>query len=326
MKALQQYLRETFGLQEQLRSDTKLTRKLPLYLKGNYDLYTGNLSGQKIIWAVVKSAEAPPTPEQLKKQSQAIQEYLEHIPIVFVFDSLKPWLRKRLIEKKIGFAEPFRQLYIPQLFTQIREGQGKETVKGSPTSGLKPPTQLLLLYHLQISGLEGLLFQEIALRLHYSPMTVTRAVKELSELGLLQAEGTKEKYLLFLQKGRELWDKALPYLSSPIREILYWDQLIENEYTRSGGEMALAYYSMLSVPDQQTSVIGKDAFRLTRSGLEGLHQKYGYHKLEVWHYDPAMLSPTDKVDKLSLYLTLKDHEDERIQGALRNMINDMTWL
>lgn len=325
MKALQQYLREIFGVQNQPHFDKELIRKLPLYLRGNYDLYIGSLSGRKIIWAAVKSEEHP-TPDQLKKQSLVLQELLGHFPVVFVFESLEAWQRKRLIEKRIGFAEPFRQLYIPQLFTQIRDGHGKETMRGSPAQILKPPAQFLLLYHLQVSGLEELPFLQIARQLHYSPMTVTRAVQELIGLGIVQVEGTKEKSILFTGQGRRLWDKALPYLASPIRETWYNDKPVENEYTRSGGEMALARYSMLSTPDRQTYVIGKDAFRRTKSSLVGLHQKYGDHTLEVWHYDPTILSPTNEVDKLSLYLTLQDHEDERIQGALRNMINEMIWL
>ena len=324
MKALQQYLRETFGIQEQLHTDKELTRKLPLYLRGSYGLYTGSLSGQKIIWAEIKDIE-PPTPDQLKKQSQALQEFLGYIPVVFVFSSLKPWQRKRLIEKKVGFVEPFRQLYIPQLYIQIREGHGKE-MEVSTALNLKPPAQFLLLYHLQVSGLEGLLLQDIAHRLSYSPMTVTRAVKELGGLELLQVEGAKEKSILFREKGRKLWEKALPYLVSPVRDVWYWDQPVKNKYIRSGGEMALACYSLLSAPDRQTHVVGKDAFRLNKLSLHGLHKKYGYHMLEVWHYDPAVLSTTREVDKLSLYMTLKDHEDERIQGALRNMINEMAWL
>lgn len=324
VKVLQEYLEETFGIGERLQLEAENAKRLPLYLRASYNLYSGYLAGQKVIWAEVKNSDLA-TPDQLKKQSQALQEVFGYAPIVYVFENLEPWQRKRLIEKKVGFAEPFRQLYVPQLFTQIREGHGKGKVLLEVGNHLKPPTQLLLLYHLQIQRLEGLLLREIASLLNYSPMTITRSIKELNALRLLNVEGGKEKSILFAAHGKNLWEKALPYLGSPIRETWYVDQIVSNEYTRRGGETALAHYSMLSEPSQETNVIGKDAFRVTKYQYGKLDKKYGSYKLEVWYYDPARLSKGDEVDKLSLYLTLKDHEDERVKGALQYMINEMIW-
>jgi hypothetical protein len=326
VKALQEYLEETFGVKERLQPEKEITKRLPLYLRSNYDLFSGHLTGRKVMWAEVKNPDLV-TPDQLKKQGQALQEILGQMPVAFVFENLETWQRKRLIEKKVGFAEPFRQLYIPQLFTQIKDGHGKVRVYfESTTKEIKPPSQLMLLYHLQVERLEGLLFQEIASLLNYSPMTITRSIKELNALAILKVEGGKEKSILFSENGKELWNKALPYLASPVRETWYIDHPVRNECTRLGGEMALAYYSMLSEPNLETLVMGKDAFRVTKSQYDHLDKKYGSQQLEVWHYDPCVLSKANQVDKLSLYLTMKEHNDERIQRALQNMINEMTWL
>jgi DNA-binding MarR family transcriptional regulator len=324
VKALRDYLYETFGITTAPQSEKEKAKRLPLYLRGNYDLYSGSLTGQKVIWAEVRNPDSA-TPEKLKKQSQALQEIFGQIPVVYVFENLEPWQRKRLIEKKVGFAEPFRQLYIPQLFTQIRDGHGKE--KGMTKAGnqLKAPAQFFLLYHLQVQRLEELLLQEIAGLLNYSAMTITRSIKELVAHALLRVEGTKEKTVVFNVHGKDLWEKALPFLTSPVRETWYIDNQPHNEHARVGGETALAYYSMLSEPTQHTTAIGKDAFRISKPQFEKLDKKYGFHKLEVWHYDPVLLSKGNEVDKLSLYLSLKDHDDERVQGALQNMINEMIW-
>jgi hypothetical protein len=113
---------------------------------------------------------------------------------------------------------------------------------------------------------------------------------------------------------------------SPVRDTWYIDDRPQNEYTRVGGENALAYYSMLSEPRQHTIVIGKDAFRISKPQLGKLDKKFGFNKLEVWYYDPTILSKGNEIDKLSLYLSLKEHEDERLQGALKKMINEIVWL
>jgi hypothetical protein len=325
VKALQNYLFETFGISSSPEIEKERAKSLPLYLRGNYKLYSSTLSGQKIIWAEVKNLDAA-TPDQLKKRSQVLQEIFGPMPVVYVFNSLEPWQRNRLIEKKVGFAEPFRQLYIPELFTQIRDGYGKG--KGMIEGGyqLKKPTQLLLLYHLQVQPLEGLQLQEIAVLLNYSAMTITRSIKELLAHSLIHVEGTKEKTAIFEFKAKDLWEKALPLMASPVRETWYTDDRPHNEYTRIGGENALAHYSMLAEPSQHTIVIGKDTFRIGKPQLGKLNTRHGFNKLEVWHYDPTLLSNGNEVDKLSLYLSLKDHEDERLQGALKNMVNEIVWL
>ncbi len=325
MKALQIYLFDTFGIAASLHPEKEKVKKLPLYLRGNYNLYSGTLTGQKVIWAEVKNLEVA-TPDQLKKQSQVLQEILGQVPVVYVFDTLEPWQRKRLIEKKVGFAEPFRQLYIPELFTQIKDGYSKEKAITEVGKQLKPPAQLFLLYHLQVQRLEGLLLQEIADLLNYSAMTITRSIKELSAHALLHVEGTKEKTVIFEFQGKDLWEKALPLMVSPVRETWYTDDRPNNVYTYIGGENALASYTMLTQPREHTHVIGKDTFRISKSRLGNLNKRYGFNKLEVWHYDPTLLSNRNEIDKLSLYLSIKDHEDERLQGALTNMINEIVWL
>ena len=54
-------------------------------------------------------------------------------------------------------------------------------------------------------------------------------------------------------------------------------------------------------------------------------KQFGENEIQVWKYNPKMLSTEGVVDKLSLYLSLKDNEDERIQIELERLINEMPW-
>ena len=45
----------------------------------------------------------------------------------------------------------------------------------------------------------------------------------------------------------------------------------------------------------------------------------------LWRYDPTLLSEEDVADRLSLYLSLKDNPDERIEGALRELMEGIRW-
>ena len=326
MQELTQYLKDTFGQNIKPVREKEKTKNLPLYLKGNYDLFLTDIAGNKIILVKFKDY-AGLTPDQLKKQADQLSHYM-NAPIVFVFDSLETWQRKRLIEKKIGFVEPFHQLYIPDLLIQIKETKRRDLPFIPVSDKLQPAAQLLLLYHLQIGTLENKKFQEIAGILQYSSMTITRAVKELVAFDLLQVKGSKEKLLSFNGHGRQLWEKALPHLDSPVKEIWLSDHEISNKHCRISGDSALAVYTMLAETNQECLAIGKDAFRVLKNqpSYKDLNKNYGDFKLEVWHYDPLLLSDTNEVDKLSLYLSTHHEDDPRVQIALRNLIDEMKWL
>lgn len=48
-------------------------------------------------------------------------------------------------------------------------------------------------------------------------------------------------------------------------------------------------------------------------------------EVEVWTYKPSLLSEGPAVDQLSLYLSLRDDTDERVQSALDEMMRGVTW-
>lgn len=327
MEATSKYLKEHFGVVPKISPLSKNElAQLPLYLRGNYVLYNGSIVDQNIIWAKVKS-DGNYTPDQIKKQGQQLKQFLG-LPIVFVFDEIESWERKRLIERRISFVQPFRQIYIPELFLQLNDTiRSSENKKESRSKCLTPPAQCVILYHLEVASLEKIPFQEIAKMVQYSTMTVSRIIKELHRFELVAIEGVKEKSIRFNSQGKDLWNNILPILSSPVREVWFTDEILNDNHFRIGGDTALSTFTMLSESNRKTYVIGKDEFRSmkTLGALKSLDKKYGNNRIEVWLYNPVILSENKNVDKLSLYLSLKHEEDERVMGALEDLINEIQW-
>ncbi len=48
-------------------------------------------------------------------------------------------------------------------------------------------------------------------------------------------------------------------------------------------------------------------------------------EIEVWRYSPRLLYDREAVDRLSLYLDLREDEDERVQSALEEMMRGVEW-
>jgi len=61
---------------------------------------------------------------------------------------------------------------------------------------------------------------------------------------------------------------------------------------------------------------------LSYTGLSPkLHNKEpGTLEIEVWSYAPILFAKDKLVDRLSLYLSLKESKDERVEAALEEMM------
>ncbi|MDR0750213.1 MAG: MarR family transcriptional regulator [Tannerellaceae bacterium] len=191
-------------------------------------------------------------------------------------------------------------------------------------SGLTPVAQYLLLYYLSENQSEFTIRQLEAI-LPYNYVALARAVVNLEELQLCQTEkdDTGTKIICFEQNKRELWAKAQKYLSSPVKRIVYSDTLPDNEFKISGIN-ALAHYSHLNPEQSETNAIWDKDF----AGLSvQFNEIEGVYKIGIWKYPPFMpYSIGSKyVDKLSLYLSLKNEPDARVEKELEILIENMQW-
>jgi hypothetical protein len=48
-------------------------------------------------------------------------------------------------------------------------------------------------------------------------------------------------------------------------------------------------------------------------------------KMEVWSYNPLLFANNEAIDSLSLFLSLRDYPDERVQQQLETLINEFPW-
>jgi Tfp pilus assembly protein PilO len=49
------------------------------------------------------------------------------------------------------------------------------------------------------------------------------------------------------------------------------------------------------------------------------------NEIQVWSYDPKLFAVAGVVDRLSLFLSLRDEKDERVEAALEQMMKEMPW-
>ena len=200
-----------------------------------------------------------------------------------------------------------------------------------PAKVLSPVAQYLLLFHLQVKSLEGLSAREIAPLVPYSYESVTLGLTCLTDVGLVEKikAGQRSKVVHFMEKGRELWNKAQPYLTNPVDRRFYCDEMNGQDTYPECGINALAHYSRLN-PDEERmlAMAQKEYSSLNSQGAFVRQNLYdGNYMIEVWKYQPIIQFEDDKayVDKLSLVLSLKADEDPRVEGELEYIIERMVW-
>lgn len=297
--------------------------KLPIYLNNAFKFHGAEIEGKMIVLAELLSIKNF-TPDQLKKQKNQLEDYC-NFPIVFLIEHIESYQRKRLVEKKIPFIVPGKQLYIPNLLIDLNE-----VTRGNPANHrekLSPAAQFLILFHLQVANLNALQLKVIAKKIGYSGMSVSRAAKELMKFSLCNIIGTNEKKLEFISAKKEIWAKALGVATNPVKQKVFVNELPSTVQLLNAGETAMEHYTHLNAGRTKTFAVSKEEFLSLKKKklIKDVNPDEGNYLLEVWNYNPELLSSRKYVDILSLYLSLKDNSDDRIQIELEQLINKMKW-
>jgi AraC-like DNA-binding protein len=296
-----------------------------------YEAYRGRVFDRDYV-LLVCTARNRPTPGQVEKHAQIAQAALG-ANVAFVFPSLPAFDRKRLVQRHVPFIVPGRQTYLPMVMIDLREkSPAHPAVGGRRPEALSAPAQVLLLFHLQKQP-DSAQWQlnQWADALGYSRMTLSRVYRELLSAELCRPSGKGRQVLVeFPPERRALWEKALPYLRSPVAGRAH--VVIANRDDLplyQAGESALAQLSMLAAGREKVFAMSPGGYRAALENGKLTRVPYADDDtvvVERWRYDPGILSPDGRVvDTLALFLTLQHDQDERVQAALKEMLEAVRW-
>jgi hypothetical protein len=288
----------------------------PIAISSMYKFYyTYILQHQVLLCFSLDSMDV--TPAKLGRQKALIANKIGMTPI-FVFDKIASYNLQRLVKQRVNFIIPQKQMFIPDLVIDLKR---QKDFNERTNAAIPPLAQCIILYKLENGNMDDSLnMQDIIDIFGVSYATAGRALRWLSVNHILTVKGGKEKIYLFTDTRKRLWEKALPLLMNPIERVVYSDSTVNNALL--SGINALAEYTMIN--DEANMCYAISGEDLKSSGIQ-TDKKYGNNTIEIWRYNPHLLSSVKVVDKLSLYLSLKDNEDERVQIELENMINEIKW-
>lgn len=296
-------------------------KALPFFLASEYAFGATSFFNRPLVLMFIDPGET--SVDKIRKHIDIIQDNINSM-VVAVMESVEAYMRKRLIEKKIAFIIANKQMYLPDLLINLKEF---DSVKPEPSTTLQPAAQCLLLHHFLSGPFMNKNMKSLAMDLYFAPMTITRAAYNLHNLGLCEIIGTKDKYLSFAKNKKEIWNKALPLLSSPVKRINYYTGWVQDEHLRKSNINALAHYTDINDdPVEYYATTTTTISQLEGANLKKIGKIVGNICVEEWKYDPVLLTKRNEyVDPLSLYLCFKDNKDERVEAALEKLIIDLKW-
>ncbi len=320
---LERYVGETLGISPVVQPWEEGSR-LPQYLRESYQFFRLEMLDLTFI-LIVDTREEEQSPAIVGKHLDQVRLRGKK-EVVYVRQAVASYNRKRLIEQKIPFIIPGNQLYLPMLGMDLREHLKRLRKKKWVFS---PSTQALILYVLWRNKADTMTPADIAHRLGYSAMTMTRAFDELETAGIgeLSVVG-KERHLRLREPKKLLWERALPYLKTPVRKRLYVPSTFKTSHGCVAGESALASYTLMAEPKNPILAFSVDDWRNRMEHgkiVELSTREPDAFEIELWKYAPASFANEGKVDRLSLYLSLKEYTDERVQAALDALLGGMKW-
>ena len=315
------YLAEALGTQPEITSFPG-QKELPPYLQQRYALFLLRWEGRRFL-LVRPRDRAHIKPATLEKDFARLSRN-DAEGVGLLADPLPGYLRKRLIDRRIPFVIPGYQLFWPALGAVVQGKQGKAQPK--EVEAFTPAAQVVVLFVLNGRASPPLSPKPLADALGYSRMSMGRALDEIVASGVGSEGGRRgrSRKVELPPVGGALWQKSRPFMRSPVQRVLLtWQVDVPADSRYLAGESALAEASMLGPPENPVFAIGPKAWGERKEQMESLpFEEAGACTLQVWRYDPALVAQGGTVDPFSLWLSLAGHTDERVEGALEDLLEE----
>ena len=314
MNQIVNYISRELGLDIEITPvDNNYVKGLPTFLLSVYKFFICQFYNQSVILAHLLSDNYAPS--NYLKHKEIIEQKVKK-PVIFVFDKIKSYNKGRFCSLGLNFIVPESIIYLPELLIIAKKANMNRLL---PNKQLSPTAQVVLLNYLY--GTENdYTYKQLQNALTMPYPTIVRAIEQLSVSNLCEIIGTRLKYIHFDENKTTLLKRALSLLKTPVQRVVYSSTMPHTGY--STGISALSEFTMINSDEFKHVAVSYETFKMMES--VDYEDRFNPVHIEVWNYNPGLFAQNGFVDRISLYLSMKNDPDERIQFALNNII-DTLW-
>lgn len=248
--------------------------------------------------------------------------------VILVFSKLSDIEKKQLLQARVPFVDFKGNLFFPPLGLVLNANDDVATSKE-----LTPSEQLTWIAFLLTKGQKVVDVDMLSQVTGLPNSTIYRCLRTFKALDWLNKPN---KLYTYTASKKELFLKSESYLFNPIKKRLLLSDFDLNKIQSDsrllyGGTYALSYLTFLAESDENSSYVishrqfNKLSLPLSQHVLEG-------KVLEIWRYSPFVsefwndfkeTQDRQFVDPISLYLTLKDDDDPRVEEEIEALKNNI---
>lgn len=248
--------------------------------------------------------------------------------VILVFSKLSDIEKKQLLQARVPFVDFKGNLFFPPMGLVLNANDDVEVFKE-----LTPSEQLTWIAFLLTKGQKVVDVDLLSQITGLPNSTIYRCLRTFKTLNWLNKPN---KLYAYTASKKELFLKSESFLFNPIKKRLLLSDFDLNKIQSDsrllyGGTYALSYLTFLAESDENSSYVisqrqfNKLSLPLSQHILEG-------KILEIWRYSPFVsefwndfkeTQDRQFVDPISLYLTLKDDDDPRVEEEIEALKNNI---
>ena len=296
-----------------------IPQRLPVYMHNRWRCYKVQFKGETLVLAfAIKAATARYTPKEVQEQLVVLSKIFKS-KVVFVTDSLLPHDRDRLVVLNQSYMVPGKRYFI------FAESPAEKKMSGrfTPRSGkLSVTATLILLGHLHHKFADTISISDTSEQLSVSRPSVQNAFREMETLSLGERRrkaGTRKLEFAFIKHGRELWEACKDHIANPVHWIRGVNEIPEDAVV-AGPHAILGFEAPADLPVE----MGVRIRTFAKSGQRTMALSHAKHRLQMWIYKPTIYGG-DRIDALSLWLSLRDNASEAAMAAVDKQVDDFAW-
>jgi hypothetical protein len=321
MRTLEKYLKENIDDNVTIIMSQEKS-KFPVFLRDLYNFYDMKILDTRCM--LLEIIEEAPSVDVIEKHVRRIEE-LTNQKIVLYYKEITRYRRKSLVAYRIPFVVEDGQIYLPFFGLDFKKSAHYDDrkVKIFSTSA-----QLAFLYFLYNKD-AVVNTTEFAKNMGFTTMTASRALNDLYDARLVKFDvggktGRSKKYKRI--PNPEYFEIGQKFMVTPVKKVVYTKKAPEN--APIAGLEALSALSMINAPGHPVRALSEK--QMSKLDIEIINNQdmikdQKYAEIEIWKYDPQLFTNTNQVNLFSLYVSLKEETDERIEQAIRSALRGETW-
>lgn len=306
------YLRDALGVDAEGQAWMKKS-SLPLFLRSSVEVAVVNTCGISFLLARPLQNTSLPDVKRLYSQLKKWSGALAAVSV----PAADARQRKALVAQGIPFICAGRQIALPFLGMASTEW-GKGKLEKSANIKLPPKAQQAAIWGAQRG--KNYTLANLREATNMSNSEASNAVGELVQRGMASRSKSGREVVVTPIGINELLDGHMSALSSPVLKTIWVSRCDWAEELPDAGETALADRSSLNPPAIVQKAVswkrGKEFAAIEL--LEGELPDDDLLQIQVWKYDP-LADDSEKVDDISLALSLASIEDERVEASIDSL-------